>query len=126
MSRCLANLGGKYAEHLICVHILCNSSSRDINRYQGTHATTSFCHRDLKKKNVSSSCSVRKVHWETDHVARTFSMFPMTLIIIIIVSSRGSFAQPSYGIQAQHRSNLLIGKELVFEHEYAVGMRHMR
>ena len=48
------------------------------------------------------------------------------LIIIIIVSSRGSFAQPSYGIQAQHWSNLLIGQELVFEHEYAVRMRHMR
>ena len=47
-------------------------------------------------------------------------------LIIIIVSSRGSFAQPSYGIQAQHRSNLLIGQELVFEHEYAVGMCHMR
>ena len=38
------------------------------------------------------------------------------------MSSRGSFAQPSYGIQAQHWSNLLIGQELVFEHEYAVGM----
>ena len=50
----------------------------------------------------------------------------LIIIIIIIVSSRGSFAQPSYGIQAQHRSNLLIGQELVFEHEYVVGMRHMR
>ena len=48
------------------------------------------------------------------------------ILIIIIESSRGSFAQPSYGIQAQHRSNLLIGQELVFEHEYAVGVRHMR
>ena len=48
------------------------------------------------------------------------------IIIIIIVSSRGSFAQPSYGIPAQNRSNLLIGQELVFEHEYAVGVRHMR
>ena len=32
------------------------------------------------------------------------------------MSSRGSFAQPSYGIQAQHSSNLLIGQELVFEY----------
>ena len=48
------------------------------------------------------------------------------IIIIIIESSRGSFAQPSYGTQAQHWGYLLIGKELVFEHKYAVGGRHMR
>ena len=48
------------------------------------------------------------------------------IIIIIIESSRGSFAQPSYDLQAQHRIYLLIGQELVFEHEYAGGMRHMR
>ena len=44
----------------------------------------------------------------------------------LIESSRGSFAQPSYGVQGQHRIYLLIGQELVFEHEYAGGMRHMR
>ena len=44
---------------------------------------------------------------------------PCCLVIIIIIeSSRGSFAQPSY-IQTQHRIYLLIGQELVFEHEYA-------
>ena len=43
-----------------------------------------------------------------------------------IVSSRGSFAQPSYGVQTQPRIYLLIGQELVFEHEYAVGMCHMQ
>ena len=43
-----------------------------------------------------------------------FCTINIIIIIIIIVSSRGSFAQPSYGIQAQHRSNLLIGQELVF------------
>ena len=61
-------------------------------------------------------------------MCRTISVMQnsVALIIIIIVSSRGSFAQPSYGIQAQHWSNLLIGQELVFEHENAVGMRHMR
>ena len=44
----------------------------------------------------------------------------------MIESTRGSFAQPSYGAQAQHRGNLLIGQELVFEHEYEVGVGHMR
>ena len=48
------------------------------------------------------------------------------IIIIVIVSSRGSFAQQSYGVQAQNRIYLLIGQELVFEHEYAVGMCHVR
>ena len=41
-------------------------------------------------------------------------------------SGWGSFAQPSYGVQAQHNIYLLIGQEVVFEHEYAGGMRHMR
>ena len=34
------------------------------------------------------------------------------------------FAQRSYGVQAQHRIYLLIGQELLFEHEYEGGMRH--
>ena len=41
-------------------------------------------------------------------------------------SSRGSFAQPSYGVKAWHRIYLLIGQELVFEHKYAGGMCHMQ
>ena len=56
------------------------------------------------------------------HIAYTYFL----IHIIIIESSRGSFAQPSYSVQAQHMIYLLIGQELVFEHKYAVGMRHMR
>ena len=42
--------------------------------------------------------------------------------IIIIESSRGSFAKPSYGVQEKHRIYLLIGHEPVFEENapYAV------
>ena len=69
--------------------------------------------------NYDNSSSIKKYRESLNSII-------ILTIIIIIESSRGSFAQPSYGVQAQHRSYLLIGQELVFEHEYAVGVRHMR